>query len=127
METNTLRRFLTLAGTAALAAVALGTAVAEAQPTAPMPRTEPAQEVLAAPYRVTPWMYATVRNQPRSAGKPVDRVTAHHGYDAYCWLHGEKINGNTIWVRQLGNARIQGYVPAAFLEGGVTGGVATKC
>ncbi|MFE5565717.1 hypothetical protein ACFQ68_12060 [Amycolatopsis japonica] len=121
MKKNNFRRLLTLTGLAALTAVTLGTSVAEAQP------TTSTSDTLAAPYRVTPWMYATVRNQPRSAGKPVDRVTAHHGYDAYCWLHGEKINGNTIWVRQLGNARIQGYVPAAFLKGGVTGGVATKC
>ncbi|MBN9742792.1 hypothetical protein DMP23_17045 [Amycolatopsis sp. A1MSW2902] len=80
-----------------------------------------------APYRVTPWHDARVRQLPTTHSQQVDYVTANNGYDAYCWTHGENIEGNDIWVRQLGNTYKQGYVAAYYLKGGVTGGVATQC
>ncbi len=126
-----------MTGMAILATAALGASVSGVMPATLVTSAEAAPVTASAavvgnvhagaPYRVTAWTFATVRNQPRSAGGRVDKVTANHGYDAYCWIHGENINGNTIWVRQLGDARVQGYVPAAYLTGGVTGGVGTKC
>lgn len=120
----------TMLATAALTLASIGatTAPALAEPARSAAGPAAAADVhLLAPYRVVPWHNARVRQLPTTRSPQVDYVTANDGYDAYCWIHGENIEGNDIWVRQLGDNYKQGYVAAYYLKGGVTGNVGTKC
>ncbi|CCH32165.1 hypothetical protein ABZ816_34620 [Actinosynnema sp. NPDC047251] len=125
---NRPRRIGTLVGAALLSALAVGAPEADAAAGEPTGSATSGAH-LAAPFRVTAATHADVLDRAtRNGAKWKDKVTAGHGYDAYCYVRGESINGNTLWIKQLGDGRNQGYLPAAYLRNGAAGaGVSTMC